>query len=703
MPIYSGNIGESIEFDVLNAGTITGVKFGASAISKNFKVQPDSVSVLARVPTDAHWGPVSFYKTNQTTVYNVAGSGYANSGALSDLQSELTSLGLYSASCTSGDIVYSNSYQATAICDLRVTGNSESEVSGVIYNAYGSGYCGDNTNGFTSSGYSENNTRLNNYSTFQNQSGDWLAIGFVEDTGNFIYKTAKLDVTCSEASVETTNYSFVPIPLITDFNPKEASQGDNLKIVGNALSGVTSVTINDTQVSHQVVSNYEITGSIPAGTFAHKVQVVGASGLKGTSLNEFVSFSPLAGAPLDRTLKITSGQSITVNQGSTDNVNIMGSNISGLTLAQLTDENSVHTSVFGDSSFGYTSDQVSFSPQNLQVGVYDITIANSLNSASSDNVLKVIGTPSFSYSYSGVSSVALINEPQNYNDRQSTQSAFANKTYSFSTTQDVERFCLKFENNSATSGFASYELQQALVNPASTHIDKYFIKGTGDSWMESMTIVGNKWRSGVWTTDEHGNEYDQSAYKLQPCLCEITSSGNSQYGFSADASFVTLYATGTAQTGNDAAIKQENTNSITQDMTANYPDYTLNGIAHHSANNVVTYNYGSGISYPFATNILTNCSNSFWDKLYASGKSELYPYGNTATGIVSSGCSHSSSNNFSYNTTLSGVSNSESTARSNVEIEKNNYYVNCQTGNYNVSTITSVQTIIRSGTTHGYC
>ena len=45
----------------------------------------------------------------------------------------------------------------------------------------------------------------------------------IEDGRAFIYKTAKLDVTCSEASVETTNYSFVPIPLITDFNPKEAS------------------------------------------------------------------------------------------------------------------------------------------------------------------------------------------------------------------------------------------------------------------------------------------------------------------------------------------------------------------------------------------------------------------------------------------------------------------------------------------------
>ena len=701
MPIYSGHIGEQVEFNVGSAGSVTGVKFGVSSVSTSFSVQPDGASVLARVPTDAQWGVVTFYKRPQVEMHNVIGSGYANTGALNDLQNNINALNL-SSTCESGAVSYSNTYEATQICELRATGVSELGVSGVIYDAYGSGLCGNNADGFVSSGYSTADTRLNEFSTFQNKSGEWLGIGFVEDTGNFVYKTAKVEVTCTESSQESTPYSFVPIPLITDFNPKEVKQGDSLKIDGHAFVGVTNVEVNNVNVNHQVVNNSYISGSVPSGTFAHKIKLTGPSGVTALSLDDLVSFSPLAGGTEDNTLKIVDNQSTSINQGDAENVSIFGENVTGLTSAALIDENLNSINVFIDPSFSYNSNTVSFSPQNLQVGVYDLVLTNLVNTASGNNILTVLGEPSFSYDYVNTSSSNLIEEPQIFNDRPSVQTTFANKAYNFATNEDADRFCLKFNNNEATSGIVAYELQRPVVNPAQTHIDKYFIKSSGVNLADARSMSAAKWNSGIYTYDAFGYYYDSYSYKLDHCFCRIIDSGDSLYGVNENAVYADLFATGLAQTGDDAAVKQNNENNINQQLSQNYPNYTLASLTHNSSVEAVPYTFSSGIDYPFPTNILTNCSDSFWDKLYDSGKAELYPHGYT-TGIASSGCSHTNSSSLTYNTSLSGVGKSESAAKDIIEIERGLNYVNCQTGNASVSTITITESITRSGITYGYC
>lgn len=706
MSIYSGKIGDIIEFNALNAGSVTGVKFGASAISKNFKIQPDLSTVLARVPTDAYWGQVSFYKTPINNVYNVVGSGYAKSGALSDLQSKLTSLNLYSSNCTSGDITYTNTYEATALCDLKATGKAKAETSGILYDAYGSGWCGDNTNGFTSSGYSASNTRLHDFSMFQDNSGNWLALGFVQNTGDFIYQTAKLDVTCVETSVETTPHSFVPVPLITNFNPKEASQGNSLRIAGNAFFGVSDVRINNVQVPHVVTSNYEITGTIPAGTFAHKIQITGPSGVKANSLNEFVTFSPLAGATLNRNLTLASGRSLTVNKGYTGTVSILGDNVSGITLAQLTDQNSIHTNILSDPTFGFTPNTVYFSPQNLQVGKYDLTVGNPINNAFLSGAINIIGTPSFSYSYNKVSTINLINEPSTYSDRASLQDTFLNKTYEFSTSQDAEQFCLRFDNAS-NDGSTSYNLQKAITNPNSTHVDKYFIRGTGEYIQQARVTAAAKWASGIYTTDFNGNHYDSYSEKLKKCICEITNSGDALYGYDEGATALSFFATGLAQTGNDLAIKAQNQNSIDTQAAA-YPLYTLVSTTHFSSNETKSYSFSSGINYPFPTTTLNSCSNPFWDPLYASGKAQLYPHGdweNSASGLVNSGCSWTDSIDFNNSpvATLSGVGKTEFLALQSVSLQREANYYGCRTGLYEYSVVSHNGSAANSGAMYGYC
>ena len=244
-------------------------------------------------------------------------------------------------------------------------------------------------------------------------------------------------------------------------------------------------------------------------------------------------------------------------------------------------------------------------------------------------------------------------------------------------------------------------MQKSLDNPSSTHISRYFIKGTGSTTTISRARALAKWGSGIWTEDEGGNHYDSSSYKLTSCACQITDSGDAWYGWNADALHAHLFATGYAKTGDDLAIRQQNTDSINQQLNS-YPNYSLASITHNSTVQALPYDFGSGISYPFPTNIFINCSNPFWGKLYASGRAELYPHGYT-TGIASSGCSYTSSNIFTHNTDLSGVAQSEAAARNIIEVEKSLNYVNCQTGNYNVSTITFLDTITRSGTTFGYC
>jgi uncharacterized repeat protein (TIGR03803 family) len=61
-------------------------------------------------------------------------------------------------------------------------------------------------------------------------------------------------------------------------SPTSGSQGKPVRILGNNLTGSTSVTFNGTPAAFQVVSNTEITTSVPRGAATGAVQVTTPSG-----------------------------------------------------------------------------------------------------------------------------------------------------------------------------------------------------------------------------------------------------------------------------------------------------------------------------------------------------------------------------------------------------------------------------------------
>jgi len=106
------------------------------------------------------------------------------------------------------------------------------------------------------------------------------------------------------ASASATDF-FVTLPLsIASFTPANGPVGTAVTILGNNLSGVTSVSFNGVNAPiFTVDSNTQIRANVPAGATTGKIRVAGADG-EGVSQNNFIvtappqifSFAPTRGA-----------------------------------------------------------------------------------------------------------------------------------------------------------------------------------------------------------------------------------------------------------------------------------------------------------------------------------------------------------------------------------------------------------------------
>ena len=98
----------------------------------------------------------------------------------------------------------------------------------------------------------------------------------------------------------TSATNFTVTPTVSSFSPSSGAIGSSVTINGQAFTGATSVTFNGTSASFSVVTNLQITATVPAGATTGTIAVTTPSGT-GTSATSYTvtasisSFSPSSG------------------------------------------------------------------------------------------------------------------------------------------------------------------------------------------------------------------------------------------------------------------------------------------------------------------------------------------------------------------------------------------------------------------------
>jgi hypothetical protein len=691
MPTVSGHIGETIPFEVQSAGTVTGVFYGAGKASHEIL----NLNFLnARIPNDANWGYVNFHKRDTTAVYDGVGTGHLETGALSDLTSNLISSGLIGA-CTSGVVSYSNLWGASGVCNLSATGISKDLASGKLYNAYGSGLCGDDVD-YENRGYSTNTTRLVDFNTFVDSAGVWLAVGKVEDTGNFVYKKAQADVSCVTKNVEATDYKFVPIPQVSFFTPLEGSAGDPLLIHGRAFSGVSNVSISGVNAPFVVKNNFLISGTIPQGVFDNKINLAAPSGVVVESTENLKTFAGRFTPVTQRVLDLADGQSLKRARGTTEKARIFGQNISGLQTGYLTNESNQKIDLLSDPSFFYTGSYLDIPISGLDEGYYDVAVSGSKpeDVDSINNAIYIVDGPIIQYGYSRVLSTGLIVETSLYDSREAVYNDLKNKKYTFSLNQDVNKVCLTFNSSNIISGSGTYELEKYLGSNKTTQA-RYYIEGTGVSSGISHSAAMEKYNKGEYTIDEYNDPYGPYSYKLG-CNCSIINTFTEDQGTTTTYPDIKLSASGYT-TGENAA-------DILQQLTS-HAGYQISSYTHEGPilAREGPFNYPSGINWPYSTSLINDHSSYPWENILHSGINHLSGLDSGGVSNMTSGYLVQNSSSTITTGSISATGKNENEARTLVEDIMNQQYSQCSTGNYSKQTTNHTVDLSRTGYFWGYC
>ena len=114
MPV-SGNIGDTIQFQVTGAISVTGVKFGGG--QANFNKISDTV-LDTIIPQTATYGKVAFQKENSVETFDITATGDGNDGAYGALSGVINTSGFFGAAlsgCTTGDVTFSDYNTAFAL------------------------------------------------------------------------------------------------------------------------------------------------------------------------------------------------------------------------------------------------------------------------------------------------------------------------------------------------------------------------------------------------------------------------------------------------------------------------------------------------------------------------------------------------------------------------------------------------------------
>ncbi len=119
--------------------------------------------------------------------------------------------------------------------------------------------------------------------SFAGTDGDFPVAGVIQATNGDLYGTSAFGGPDNDGTLFSLNLGLVPF---VELLPTSAKVGTVIMIVGNNLTGTTSVSFNGTTASFKVVSSSEIQATVPSGATSGEVQVKTPSG----TLTSNVSF-----------------------------------------------------------------------------------------------------------------------------------------------------------------------------------------------------------------------------------------------------------------------------------------------------------------------------------------------------------------------------------------------------------------------------
>jgi len=740
---YSGYIGEMVLFSEQNAESINGVLVGTGQAL--FQIIGDA-HIDVRIPETASWGPITFQRPDIVETFEISGTGAWETGAFNDLASVFAG-GAYSAYCASGEAEYSNVHQAALICDILTVGATEAEAISKLSDVHGSGLCGSEEEGFTNGSYQISTTRVGEATATPDVGGSWVAFSVIEDTGNFYVKRAESLLTCTLGDQDTqTSYSFVPFPMITSIDPITGELGDSISVYGNAFSGLVGGGLGDQGITIQNLDNRSFSFPVPAGNFDHVISVTGQSGVFASSASKFST--PLAAEAFLEALvvfRIVAGQSKKITKDSVDTVNVAAQGASGLTAASLTHSEGDVYDIFSSSLFSYSDRHITVPVTGLNEGLHSLSVQTATESAGASDVIFIRDAPSFSYSSSTLWSSGIGNT-----GLYETQSEFSSSplnTVDFILSGEADQFCLDFAYANITTGSVNYTLKK-YTDTTFAPSPFYTAVGYGATSQAADTNAWTNFNNGQFATDGLGG----TAPSVNQSLCSVTSSGTGAHSelkeftvsglftgeFTGDMHadpFITGLKTGawnlfdnyqtelTCSTGEfvissgflEAASASSGTGINTTGLTitaaiseadsiisSDYLEYTITGRTSGTSGESNSFDYSSGISFPFSHDLALNFGSEPWVNIWTSGMGELFPNGNVGEYSLTSGFSVTSDAPAAQGAiATSGKDLNEAFAA--LHNLASNFYWNCTTGN--MLSFTTGETITPSYTGYffGYC
>ena len=675
MPV-SGNIGDSVQFEITEGTAVTGVKFGSGQANFN-KISPTLLDAI--VPQTASYGKVFFQEQVSVQSYDLTATGNGDAAAYAALTGQINSLGYYNSAsgCSTGEVTFSENNSTSGVCVISTSGASSVTASGVMTDAHSSGFCGG-PDSFTSGSYTVSQTRLSGITINQLAGSDnYIAIAVVEYTGDLGVKKAATTVTCNVSGIQSeTADKFVPVSRVNSFSVTHSGGGD-INIFGNSLSSITGVNLGTgLSLDFTGVSNTLINANVPTGEYEDFLYFDLYSGLTTISNTKYITSGEVSGSDKSQALFIFPNQKFTALKGDTGNAIIRGSGLNDLNSVKFKSEQSVEVT---PSTFSSTSGQLTASINGLGSGFHDIIVNKSGASVTGERIIQILDNVQHSYNYETFmsSGVKYLGE----HTSGELKNILLAQSYGFETAEDASRISLEFSGNSINGGGVAFNLSKK-ADISQNVISTYTIKGYGKTEPLYVTNAYYKFNNGIYSEGLYGPYNPNTSYKINPRICDVQSQSSTSttqyktfssvgtytgdvvgdplslsliaelrnnnlsewyaYTGNQDLSCAILSDTGvnsgvigTTEPGTSATVSVSGYSAIGNMDTINamtgstgaYSGYSLVSTSTGIIDNFESYSYSSGITYPINSDKLEGNTDQIWNNLHYSGMQELYPFG----------------------------------------------------------------------------